>query len=300
MVKRATIVAGVVLVATGFGQAQGGLEVRVLSARVIPNPQPERAPGYHEPRVLQLEVVGTDRSGASALESRAEDIALFNATGQAAAHFLYDIPGPISYSYDEGKRAEISSRLIFSVPADPNQQYLLRWTVSRYQKDLTSFTWMKEDQPLQLPLTEERRGITVTVEKLAIGHLSQAELAEWGSLDAPAQARMAADHLIVTLSVSGLLADLSRPLSLESLSLSTAEPAEPGRDNQLYLDASRMKYDMASVDPNPVEGSLRRATANATAHFYGVSKLPQLKKLTLDISRPVPFDEGWAALAIGQ
>jgi hypothetical protein len=268
--------------------AQGGLEVKVLSAKIVPNPRPNYPSDYKSPTVLQLEVLGTDRSGASSIEPRDKDIALYDCNGQQAARFLYPEGGSTRNFQDE-VRKEIRTSLIFSVPEGGKQRYTLRWCVTRYAQQVTTFDWTGDD--LRLPLEADRDGVVVALDELKIGHASAAEIAQghWDEAEAP---KMAADHLILTLRSFGLRHEATHVNGVTAVEIATGADGQWQYPRDPHLDCSNTKFSGYPADGTA--GKLYSVTADTTCHFFDTRTIPKITRITVTVTRDVPFEEGWA------
>jgi hypothetical protein len=262
--------------------AQGGLEVKILSAKIVPNPRPDLSRDYKGKEVLQLEVLGTDRSGATSIESRQKDIALYDCNGQQAARLLYALDSSTHHFPDEVRR-EIRTSLIFSAPEGAKQQYSLRWAVTRYAKHVTEFTWTGED--LKLPLEQERDGITVSLDGLKLGHESAEEIAGH-ELQPDKAAKMAAEHLILSLRCFGLRHEATKVMWLDDIEVSTSADRKV-RNLDPRVDFVTTNYSDYSVE------KMYRMTATSVCHFLDTTAIPKITRITLKVGREVPFDEGW-------
>lgn len=284
------------LLVTQLAQAQGGLAVQVVSANVLPNPQPGYPHDYKEPNVLQLEVIGTDRSGAYSITPRDKDIALYDCNGEVAARYLYFLGGSTHRFRENDPRTEIECQLIFSIPKSLNQQFLLKWAVARYTQTQTAFVWTRTDRPLTPPLAREQDGVTMSVDAMELGHLAKAEIDEMHENPETA-AKLAADHLIMKISYAGLLLDAANTIRIASLEISTAADGhvEPRRDPS--LDIAMTHGEMSDLNPAP--GSLHHTVWRTTCHFLDTVKMPEMTKLMITVSREIPFDEGWAPVTVG-
>jgi hypothetical protein len=286
---RRYLTACLILIATQ-ALAQGGLEVRVLSAKVVPNPKSEFNHDFKPSEVLQLEVVGTDRSGATTIEPRDKDIALYDCNGQEAARYLYHIDDATHYVRDDDPRTEVRSKLIFMVPQAARQQYSLRWTVTRYAQRVTTFNWT--GTALKAPLQQERDGVTVLVNELKLGHPAATEIADW-HLDEAKAAKMAADHLILSIRSSGLRHDAMKLTGVNAVEISTGADGQVVHGDPL-LDLSRTSY--SGYPANGTAGKVYPLTADTICHFLDTTTIPKITRLTISISREIPFEEGWAAV----
>lgn len=293
--SRALFACAVCLVVAGSAFAQGGMEVRVVSAKVVPNPHPEMSSDKPQ-QVLLVEAVGTDRSGASQIQPRFEDTVLYDSKGLPAARLLYLYDEKVDWSAADGT-AVMSAKLAFRVPEGPPQPYSLKWAVARYQKQVTTFRWVGGGRPLQLPLSEERAGLTVTIESVRLGHYSEAEIRE-SSGDAEAKAKMAADHLILDLTFSALCGDPGKAPCLggDYVCLTAAAADDPTRTEKWSLPGSSTRFEW----PEAPDGALRPVRGRTSCHFVDRKRVPQITELLVEFDRLVPFDQGWASLGFSR
>jgi len=185
-----------------------------------------------------------------------------------------------------GSACQITARLLFSVPWDRGQTNMLRFVVQRYRMLVTPFVWAEQEGALDLPLTGEAYGVSVAVESMTLGHLTSEELAghDW---EPERRDRAGRDHLIVKLMASVLVSnEVGAEAWFDSIRAVTAEGEMFGPD---FSTAQTYRS-------KPGRGGLTRCMHHMSCHFFDVTEVPKLSRVSVEVKRPVPFEEAWVPL----
>ena len=281
---RTIVIIGTVLaLASPMYATQPALKIEITKAEIIPNATSQPTPGHKDVRVLVVDVRCTDISGADRIRIRTDRIALVNNLGAAAAKLLLLQDTHIRRGAP-GTPFEITARLLFSVPTPANegQANTLRFAVRRYSILVTPFEWAQPDGLWEFPLSGEAGSVLVMIEGMTLGRLTDKELAhhDWGP---ERRERASRDHLVVKLTGAALVdgepsASASFNLRLVTDEGDTLGPCFTTSESQSTLRGP--------------EGFDKR-TYQATFHFFDVAQVPKLSKVTVQVERPVPFEEAW-------
>lgn len=250
--------------------AEASLEVRVRSAETIRVPVMWPDQTFGQVEQFAVEVTVRDGSDADIVQICRSCTSLVNQAGGIAGKL-------VSVEYASAGRGpdtprEFTAQLRFTSPSAGGKRDRLHLVVHRYRNSQIPFEWSQGGTSLQLPLEGEASGLSPVVETMMVGAEDHPE---------------SKNHLIVRLTANATAEDMDTP----KMGFAKMFMATPG-GSTLWPDLVRTNTDRTH------SAGLCTDTIEVSYHFFEVTEIPQVSRVSLEVQAPVPLAKGDAWTAI--
>ncbi len=250
--------------------AEGSLEVRVRSAGTIRVPVMWPDQTFGEVEEFAVEVTVRDGSDADTVQICKSRTSLVNRAGEiigkiASVRYVPGGGGPDT-------PREFTVQLRFTLPPARGEGDRLHLIAQRYRSSQIPFEWSKGDASLQLPLEGEASGLSTLVETMMLGVEDHPK---------------SKNHLIVKLTANAPAEDMDAPVMGFAEMFMTAAGGGTLRPDLIQTNTDR-----------PYSAGLCTDTIEVAYHFFEVTEIPQVSKISFEVQAPVVLatGEAWAAI----
>lgn len=249
---------------------EASLEVRVRSAETIRVPVMWPDQTFGEVEQFAVEVTVRDGSDADIVQICKSCTSLVNQAGEIVGKLVSVEYAPGGGGPDTPR--EFTVQLRFTSPPAGGKGDRLHLVVHRYRNSQIPFKWSQGGASLQLPLEGEAGGLSAVVETMMLGVEDHPE---------------SKNHLIVKLTANAPAEDMDAPV------------AEFGPMFMTTAGGSTLWPDLVRTNTDRTHSvGLCTDTIEVSYHFFEVTEIPQVSRVSLEVQAPVVLATGevWTAI----